>query len=56
MRRRAEQMKLHVLSPESIAQELTAAGFDVSSREDDFTAKPSGGQNAPYSLVVATKR
>jgi predicted methyltransferase len=53
---RAEQVKAHVLSPELIAQELTAAGFEVSSREDDFRANPSGGQNAPYSLIVVTKR
>ena len=53
---RSEQVKSHVLSPELIAQELTAAGFEIASREDDFTQNPSGGENAPYSLVVATKR
>ena len=53
---RVEQVKSRVLSPELIAQELTAAVFEITSRDHDFTANPSGGQNAPYSLVVATKR
>lgn len=53
---RAEQVKSHVLSPELITQELSTAGFQIVGRDDKFTANPSGGENAPYSLVVATKQ
>ena len=49
------QWPSHVLSPELIAQERVGAGFELVSRDDDFTANPSGGQSAPYSLVVASK-
>jgi predicted methyltransferase len=52
---RADQVKKHVLSPEIIVDELKAAGFDIVSREDSFTANPSGPEPAPYSLVVAKK-
>jgi precorrin-6B methylase 2 len=52
---RAEQVKKHVLSPELIVDELKTAGFDIVSREDSFTANPSGPEPAPYSLVVARK-
>jgi predicted methyltransferase len=52
---RAAQVKSHVISPELIQQEVVTAGFRMTSRDDDFTANPSGGENAPYSLVVATK-
>jgi ubiquinone/menaquinone biosynthesis C-methylase UbiE len=52
---RAEQVTSHVLSPDLIVQEVTAAGFELVRRDDDFTANPSGGANAPYSLIVAAK-
>jgi predicted methyltransferase len=52
---RAEQVKKHVLSPDLIVDELKTAGFEIVSREDSFTANPSGPEPAPYSLVVARK-
>jgi predicted methyltransferase len=54
-RSRADQMKGHVLSPDLIVEDLKVAGFEIVSREDSFTANPSGPEPEPYSLVVARK-
>jgi hypothetical protein len=48
-------VKKHVLSPDLIVEELKTSGFEIVSREDSFTANPSGPEPAPYSLVVAKK-
>lgn len=39
-RPRADQMKNHVLSPELTEAELKAAGFEITSRQDDFIDRP----------------
>ena len=39
-RARADQMKNHVLSPELTEAELRAAGFEITSRQDDFVDRP----------------
>jgi ubiquinone/menaquinone biosynthesis C-methylase UbiE len=53
---REAQAKRHVLSPDFIVDELRQAGFEVVTRDDAFTANPSGPEPAPYSLVVAVKK
>jgi len=50
------QTARHVLSPDLIVEELTQAGFEIVSRDDRFTANPSGPEPTPYSLIVGVKK
>jgi predicted methyltransferase len=49
-RPRADQMKNHVLSPELTEAELKAAGFEVTSRQDDFVDRPDE-EDAKWMIV-----
>ena len=53
---RADQVSHHVLDPGIIVAELKSAGFEVVTREDGFSANPSGPDAPyPYSLIVARR-
>jgi len=49
-RPRADQMKNHVLSPELTEAELKAAGFEITSRQDDFVDRPDE-EDAKWMIV-----
>ena len=49
-RPRADQMKNHVLSPELTEAELKAAGFEITSRQDDFIDRPDE-EDAKWMIV-----